>query len=270
MRKIKIISVLLFVSMLALFASSCKTGGTTSSKKSRLLPFTIGVNGVSKWGFMDDTGKIVIKPEFEAVNNFSEGLALVVMKGRGKENGIVGNCVGYVDETGKIVVEPQYRNTLDRNIFLGERFRQFSDGLAVVRIDNAEGRGEKTIVIDKTGQVVIEPQFKKASVFSDGWAAVEKSESNANKIFYIDKTGKTVLTLPDGYHRYGNFSEGLAWFNNTVIDKTGKVVFTMPNFAVSDPWQMTKREFKDGVSEIIHKDSLVFFVDAKGKEIRHQ
>lgn len=50
----------------------------------------------SRYGFIDKTGKIVIKPEFDYVGPFSEGLAVVW----------IGNKYGYIDKTGKYIWKP--------------------------------------------------------------------------------------------------------------------------------------------------------------------
>lgn len=94
--------------------------------------------------------------------------------------------------------------------------------------------------IDKTGAVVILPQFVRASRFSEGLAAVVIH----GKCVYIDKTGKVVL-VPDRYYMAYHFSEGLAaaeeltddgggWFYG-YIDKAGKTVIE-PKFYWAGPF----------------------------------
>ncbi|HWN41535.1 MAG TPA: WG repeat-containing protein, partial [Thermoanaerobaculia bacterium] len=81
----------------------------------------------SKWGFIDDTGKFVINPQFDRAGNFSEGLASV----------LIGDRAGFVDREGKLVINPQY-----------DAMSSFSGGLALVV---SEGRWA---YIDKTGKPV--------------------------------------------------------------------------------------------------------------------
>ena len=115
----------------------------------------------NKWGWIDKTGKIVIEPQFELVEDFSEGLARVL-----KEK------VGYIDKTGKMVILPQFGGI---GVFPGDAahvmsFKEggkFSEGLAAVEIIN-----QKWGYIDRTGKVVIEPQFEGAGNFADGLAPV--------------------------------------------------------------------------------------------------
>ena len=75
--------------------------------------------------------------------------------------------------------------------------------------------------IDKTGRMVIEPQYKEAWDFSEGLAPVWKDEEWS----YIDRSGKIVLQLEKA--RWG-FSDGLTiigeYPDRVYINKTGQVV----------------------------------------------
>ena len=66
----------------------------------------------SKYGFIDKSGKVVIEPQFDDAEDFSEGLAQVGKDGKW----------GFIDKSGKVVIEPQYD-------YVGD----FSEGLAKVR-----------------------------------------------------------------------------------------------------------------------------------------
>lgn len=78
--------------------------------------------------------------------------------------------------------------------------------------------------MDRTGKIVIQPQFGEAGDFYEGLAKVNKNM----KWGFIDKTGKIVIPLK--YYAVDNFSEGLAAVCNEkwqwgFIDKTGKLVW---------------------------------------------
>jgi hypothetical protein len=47
-----------------------------------------------KYGYIDKTGKIVIKPQFDKAYDFSEGLASISLNGKW----------GFIDNTGKIAI----------------------------------------------------------------------------------------------------------------------------------------------------------------------
>jgi hypothetical protein len=122
-----------------------------------------GINLFDK-GFVttSKTGQIVINPQFDAADAFSEGLAAVRI-GDDKTG-----KWGFIDETGKYVVNPQF-----------DFAYSFAEGLARVRTgDSVSG---KWGYIDKTGKYVVNPQFDAADVFVGGLAAVRIGD---------DKTGK--------------------------------------------------------------------------------
>ena len=95
--------------LIALNIIVCKEREKT--KLSNLYP--VSVNG--KWGYIDTTGKTVIKPQFDGAKDFSEGLAAVK----------VGGSWGYIDKTGKMVIKPLF-----------DEAHGFSNGLAYVREGN--------------------------------------------------------------------------------------------------------------------------------------
>ena len=83
--------------------------------------------------------------------------------------------------------------------------------------------GGKIGYIDKTGKIVINPQFDGVGIFAEGLAKVRIGD----KYGYIDKTGKIVINSQ--FDGVGNFAEGLAKVRigdkYGYIDKTGQYVF---------------------------------------------
>lgn len=66
-----------------------------------LFPFFEGRAKVkigTHYGYIDKTGNMVIKPQFDDDFIFSEGLAAVT----------IGDKVGYIDNTGNMVIKPQF------------------------------------------------------------------------------------------------------------------------------------------------------------------
>jgi len=193
------------------------------------------------WGYIDMSGHMVIRPQFDGAHSFSDGLAVVGM----------GKKYGYIDKKGQVVIEPKFDYALG-----------FSDGLARVTI------GEKYGFIDKTGSMIIKPQFSFAVWFSEGLANVAvgggkrgKPGTAEGRWGYIDKTGKMVLEAR--FALAGHFSEGLAavlvegsgW---GFIDKTGKMV-VKPRF-------QDARWFAEGLAAVA-VDGKYGFIDTTGNMV---
>ncbi|MBP5515767.1 MAG: TonB family protein [Bacteroidales bacterium] len=126
--------------------------------------FPVRING--KYGYIDKTGNIVIKPQFDGAGGFNDGLAPIK----------VGDKWGYINTTGKIAIKPQYKFAW-----------VFSEGLAVVQNQITEWG-----YIDKTGKIVIELKCLYAFDFSNGLALINLNDLESA---YIDKNGKTVFVF---------------------------------------------------------------------------
>ena len=79
-----------------LFALFCISGLAQTLNKTNTHLYPIPENG--KWGYVDESGTIVIKPQFLMASDFHNSLASVA----------VGKKYGYINEAGKWVVKPQY------------------------------------------------------------------------------------------------------------------------------------------------------------------
>jgi len=78
----------------------------------------------------------------------------------------------------------------------------FSEGFAAVEADGKWG------YIDRSGQMVIQPQFHKAKAFNNGRALVEVAPDRWR---YIDRTGTDTSDIDFKWSIYArDFSEGLA------------------------------------------------------------
>jgi hypothetical protein len=235
-----------------------------------------------KWGFIDENGKLVIAARFDDVRDFIEELAPVRIDRKW----------GYIDTSGRMAVEPRFQSA-------GE----FHEGLARIHVwskvtctsraftsDDAPSyafhlleddksdlpecfpQGGKFGYIDKTGKVVIAPQFFVAQDFADGLAAVRVEETAGSKFGYIDRTGH--MAIAPSFHQAGPFSEGLAAVETSArvvgnqvvdiawgfIDKTG--VLKIPdkyNFAGNFSEGLARVAIKAGVS--------MGYIDRDGKMI---
>ncbi|AFW96838.1 serine/threonine protein kinase [Anabaena sp. 90] len=173
-----------------------QAGLPSESPITSLHPIKIG----DKYGYIDQTGRVVIQPQFDSARDFSKGMAVIR----------IGKKYGYIDKKGELLIPLQFDYASD-----------FSEGLARVKIDNKYG------YISKSGQLVIPPQFDYASDFSEGLASVEID----NKYGYISKRGSLVI-LPQ-FDNPGDFSEGMAGVEINekygYIGKSGQLVI-LPKF----------------------------------------
>ena len=161
---------------------------------------TVSLDGV-KWGYIDREGTMVIKPQYDGAYPFSEGLALVK---RGEE-------WLFIDRNGKPAIFlnkifPGFRwpwlkyvAAYPGNLTHDEREGLFSDRM--LRIYYKEKWG----YIDKTGKIVVEPQYWSACDFSHGWARVGTLDTTSRLLYrwypptvwsYIDKQGRYVWNPP--------------------------------------------------------------------------
>lgn len=110
--------------------------------------------------------------------------------------------------------------------------RWFKNGLVSVRL------GVKYGYADKTGHIIIQPNFLSANEFSEDLASVAVSGYGETKWGFIDTTGRFVIPPQIKYQSVaqlpGSFSEGLAQFYEGerigFIDRAGKVVI-QPQFS---------------------------------------
>jgi hypothetical protein len=191
--------------------------------------FAVGVEG--KWGFIDDKGDVAIRPKFDGVRPFTEGLAPAVS----------GEKWGYINHAGNWVIQPQF-----------DRAYQFREGLAAV---SNEGRGW---YIDHTGKRAFEGDYAQVQEFSEGLGCVRDAKSNLWG--YVDRSGGVVI--PAVLRSARPFSEGLAVAADNqgeggYIDHAGKFVITLPTK------QGTHTDFRNGRAKVITADRTGY-IDRRG------
>ncbi len=125
------------------------------------------ING--KWGFIDKTGAIVIKPIFDYVHSFSEGYAMV----RIKKDDV--DFRGIVDKDGNYVVD------LDDDY---KSLANFHDGLAAFSKQNERG------YLNTNGEVVIKNKdWDRVFPFHEGYACVKENGDYG----LINKKGERII-----------------------------------------------------------------------------
>jgi hypothetical protein len=127
----------------------------------------------NRWGYIDKSGNIVIKPQFELAGNFSDGLAPVVSAGH----------LSFINKDG--IKQFEVMGGVVSNI--GILLIEFAEGLAPIQV------GDKEAYIDKAGRFVIPPKFISAGRFSEGLAGVTVVTQQGPRTGYIDKAGNAII-----------------------------------------------------------------------------
>jgi WG repeat protein len=214
-----------------------------------LLPIQQG----GKWGYINRSGEVVIKPQFDSANPFADGLALVrrppykkPLKPGEKEPELI-DGYGFIDPTGKVVIKLE--SPLHIN---GEGF---SEGLTKYwtwdpALGNVYG------YIDTTGKVQIKARFTVASSFVDGLAAV----CIELKCGFINKSGDFVIEPK--YRVTSSFSEGLAlagleYDKVGFVNKSGEMVIE-PQFANNGP------RFNEGLAAVSYQQGKFGYINSEG------
>ena len=203
----------------------------------------------SKWGAIDRTGKIIIQPQFDQIENFINGLKLVKSDGKPE----------FTDKTGKISIQPQFewiKNTTDMLKLVeldaksGSIARGFVDVLTLVELGRESG------IIDKTDKIASQPQFEWIEAFIDVLALVELGR----KLEFIDETGKIIIQP-----QAKDFTEGLAPLELDhkwgFVNETGNIVIT-PQFD-------SVKDFTEGLAPV-ELDGKWGFIDKTGKFLTYE
>ena len=228
-----------------------------------------------QFGFIDRTGKVVIPPKFDRVEDFQENRAIVY----------VGSNAGYIDPAGQLVIPAIYSSasgfaqgraivskdgkysvidTQGKTIaeiphrVMGD----YSDGLAVVQRARSGSTPSAYGYIDRNGKMVIEPRFMPAGKFPPDGRGLAVGGLDRDWC-YFDKTGKIILRLPmEGHDRAPGFNDGLLRW---------KEGFHWGFKDVSGAWGIDPkfddvRDFENGLASV-QKDGKWIQIDTKGREV---
>lgn len=141
------------------------------------------------WGYADDTGALVITPQFAEARPFgADGLAIAIADAGGVRR------QGMIDHTGRWVIPVRF-----------ELLRRFSGGLAVF------ARGDRYGAIDRTGREVIAPAFTMLQDFADNGLAGATLDNpfrfdGKARWGYVDRTGRWIISAQ--FDSVGSFKPG--------------------------------------------------------------
>jgi hypothetical protein len=181
----------------------------------KTMPAGLKVYAEDKYGYIDKTGQIVVKPRYDSAGPFQGGVATVIQGGKEKTIDTkgrpakrrkppeapppavpdanapkpmkLGDRYGYQDKSGMIVIDPLF-----------DEAGEFKAGLALVKVSGKVG------FIDQQGKTVIEPEWDELHPFKDDLARVR----SGGKYGFVDRKGK--LVIEPRFKTAGDFSEGLA------------------------------------------------------------
>lgn len=259
-------------SLLALWAAAMFLTQAIAAEKE---PLVIVQNG--KYGYIDHSGKMLIRPQFFWADNFSHGLARGYVCGRDVSINLSGEP-GPLRPAAPGQLEPSYNETTDKYGFIDssgafkiaptfDSVLPFSGGYAAVRIGTRWG------FINKAGRMVIRPQFEEAYYFDEGVGYAKLNSEDVfintsgeivargyylidtialgripvckNKCGFLDLRGKIVVPLM--YNQVMNFSEGLAAVEDHgqwgYLNRNGKIKIPL-NFDYAGP-------FMNGLAPVI-------------------
>ena len=285
--KVPLIIVLIIIILAALFAVFWFILKPILFKEDDVIPHNLFNDGLlsavskenGKWGYINEKGKFVIKTQFDAVNEFSDGYASVS----------VGGQWGVIDKTGTYTVSPQYEyisafsqgvavvvdfdtdddgkdqyGLIDTNgdllmpITYDEIGSDPYDGLGLSSADElfVVKSGEKYGYANIKGEIVINPSYDAASPFYEGYASVCRNE----KYGFIDKKGNEVIKCQ--YDGISNFSENLC-----VVNVGGKygMINTKGKYVINPKYSYLT-SFSDGYATF-EKGDKRGYINEKGKEV---
>lgn len=183
-----------------------------------IAPFSEGLARVQKgdgYGFIDTTGRLVIKPDFFKASSFSEGKAAVWLS--------AGEC-GFIDKQGHLIVKPEFSRCMD-----------FHEGKAIVY------RGsQRAGLIDAQGNLIIEPHINHLLDFSDGRGLVRNERY---QFYYITDQARFY----DGfYEKASQFRHGVA-----VVQVQGRwAIINQQGIEIIPPKYDKIEQFENGFAKV--------------------
>ena len=157
-----------------------------------------------KWGYIDNTGKFAIAPQFSQAERFQDnGLAVV---GKDDKYGLVGR-------SGKFVAEPVYDYITD-----------YREGLAIASVSGG------SVVLDETGRKVSD-KYSFIGSYSNKRAIYQTQTKEGTYIYgYLGETGKPIIAA--AYQNATDFEGNRATVmlseqQYAIIDPMGNIIKTL-------------------------------------------
>lgn len=206
----------------------------------------VGEDENKKWGLVNEKGEEIAKPVYDSVEFFSDGLAALYKNGKSI----------FINKQGKTVLTSKHY------------VMPFSEGLAVVRMENERGK-IKYGFMNKKGKIVIKPKYDYVESFQNGLALVYKGPDYSNdKCGLINKKGKEILPV--------KYEEIKFLFGDLLAVKVGDKQGEKWGIATKKGKEIVKPiyDYIDSVDKklgliLARKDNKTVCLNKKGKEVFH-
>jgi hypothetical protein len=199
-----------------------------------------------KIGFINQQGTVVIKPDYLAAGNFSEGMAPVRL----------GGLYGYIDSAGRFAIDAQY-----------DYADAFEHGIARVFRDG------KSYFINKTNKVILDTAYAAIHFVNNHLATV--STRNHRKGLLNVRTGKLLIdTIFSQIDAFSNGHARAITFDTKQADRQFAIIDTSGNFIVPPGRYTTIEEIVNGYAKASVRTAEGKFrnmvIDERGKEMFEQ
>ncbi|PAE38808.1 WG repeat-containing protein [Bacillus sp. 7884-1] len=200
------------------------------------------------WGYMDESGKVVIEPKYIGVQQFIDGKAIVTVENHNHD------YYGLIDRQGNFIIKPHYNSLLN----LGEE--RYALGKAID--PEKPYLFPKYAIAASNGQIYTGFIYNGVSKFKEGIASAYNDELT----FFIDKRGQRIEHLPKI-----NGSGSLAFEKSLIkgdidlrvlyFDKKGKLIWKQNTIIpLNNDYSVIENKYKP------NKDYLVYYPQLKGVE----
>ncbi|MDP4147646.1 MAG: WG repeat-containing protein, partial [Bacillota bacterium] len=206
-------------------------------------------NREGKYGYIDENGKVIIKPAFTSAQAFSEGRAIVT---NGSNIGVIKS--GLIDKAGNYIIKPEYNDI----ILLGEN--KAAVGKAIVK--EKPFIGSIYSIADTNGHFLTDFIYYDVSNYKNGLASAYDDKNT----LFIDNKGRVVENLPivNGSGSISFIGELIrAFVDNrlTYFDKNGRLLWKQNTIIpLNNMYRVKEEKYKP------NKDYLVYYPQIEGME----
>lgn len=204
--------------------------------------------GDPKYGFINKSGKVLIPPNFDSVQPFSEGRAVISKV----EDYLY--TYGLIDQRGNIILEPTYPDVIQ----LGEK------RIAIGKSINEEKPylGRLYAIADHDGKLLSDYRYQNVLPYDKKYASAHDDENT----FFLNREGKIAQKLPvvpgQGTLRFQNsVIQANVDFQLMYLDRKGNVIWRPKRtIRLNNQYRILKMKYKP------NQDYLVYFPIVRGME----